>query len=113
VSRDRAILAVDLAPAKQAAVVLDHDSVVLGRRMFTGSAWCISEILAWAGPVAAKAGFGGLVLVCEPDRAPVETGGGDRPGGQYPGGVRAAAAGAPGAGRARISPATGPTSTTR
>jgi transposase len=66
VSRDRAILAVDLASAKQAAVVLDHDSVVLGRRMFTGSAWCISEILAWAGPVAAKAGFGGLVLGCEP-----------------------------------------------
>jgi transposase len=66
VSRDRAILAVDLASAKQAAVVLDHDSVVLGRRMFTGSAWCISEILAWAGPVAAKAGFGGLVLACEP-----------------------------------------------
>jgi hypothetical protein len=28
----------------------------------------------------------------------VETGGGDRPGGQYPGGVRAAAAGAPGPG---------------
>jgi hypothetical protein len=56
VSRDRAILAVDLASAKQAAVVLDHDSVVLGRRMFTGSAWCISEILAWAGSIAAKAG---------------------------------------------------------
>jgi transposase len=64
VSRNRAILAVDLASAKQAAVVLDHDSAVLGRRMFTGSAWCISEILAWAGPIAAKAGFGGLVLAC-------------------------------------------------
>src|SRR5262249_7357504 len=49
-----------------AAVVLDHDSVVLGRRMFTGSAWCISEILAWAGPIAVKAGFSGLVLACEP-----------------------------------------------
>jgi|ERR1700722_30017 hypothetical protein len=32
--------------------------------MFTGSAWCISEILAWAGPVAEKAGFTGLVLAC-------------------------------------------------
>jgi transposase len=66
VSRDRAILAVDLASGRQAAVVLDHDSVVLARRMFTGSAWCISEILAWAGPIAAKAGFAGLVLACEP-----------------------------------------------
>ena len=46
--------------------MLDHDSVVLARRMFTGSAWCISEILIWAAPVAAKAGFAGLVLVCEP-----------------------------------------------
>ena len=38
VSRDRAILAVDLASNRQAATVLDHDSVVLARRMFTGSA---------------------------------------------------------------------------
>jgi transposase len=66
VARDRAILAVDLASGKQAAVVLDHDSVVLARRMFTGSAWCISEILAWAEPIAARAGFAGLVLACEP-----------------------------------------------
>lgn len=66
VSRDRAILAVDLASQRQAAVVCDHDSVVLARRMFTGSAWCISEILAWAAPVAEKAGFAGLVLACEP-----------------------------------------------
>ena len=34
--------------------------------MFTGSAWCISEILAWAEPVAKRAGFAGLVLACEP-----------------------------------------------
>jgi len=66
VGKDRAIVAVDLASPRQAAVVCDHDSVVLARRMFTGSAWCISEILAWAGPVAAKAGFAGLVLACEP-----------------------------------------------
>jgi transposase len=66
VGRDRAIVAVDLASQRQAAVVCDHDSVVLARRMFHGSAWCIGEILAWAGPVAAKAGFAGLVLACEP-----------------------------------------------
>lgn len=39
-SRDRAVLAVDLASGKQAAGVVDHDSVVLGRRMFTRPAWC-------------------------------------------------------------------------
>ena len=66
VGKDRAIVAVDLASQRQAAVVCDHDSVVLARRMFRGSAWCISEILAWAEPVAAKAGFAGLVLACEP-----------------------------------------------
>lgn len=66
VGKDRAIVAVDLASRRQAAVVCDHDSVVLARRMFTGSAWCVSEILAWAAPVAAKAGFAGLVLACEP-----------------------------------------------
>jgi hypothetical protein len=66
VSRDRAVLAVDLAAGRQAAVVLDHDSVLLARRMFTGSAWCISQILAWAEPIAATAGFARLVLACEP-----------------------------------------------
>ena len=52
-------MAVDLASQRQAAVVCDHDSVVLARRMFTGSAWYISEILAWAEPVARKAGSPG------------------------------------------------------
>ena len=66
VGKDRAIVAVDLASSRQAAVVCDHDSVVLARRMFTGSAWCISEILAWAEPVATKAGFAGVMLACEP-----------------------------------------------
>jgi transposase len=66
VGKDQAMVAVDLASQRQAAVVCDHDSAVLARRMFTGSAWCISEILAWAGPVAAKAGFAGVVLACEP-----------------------------------------------
>jgi transposase len=57
---------VDLASGKPAAVVCDHDSVVLGRRVFPGSAWCIEQILAQ--PVAARAGFAGLVLACEPAR---------------------------------------------
>lgn len=66
VGKDRAVVAVDLASQRQAAVVCDHDSVVLARRMFRGSAWCVSEILAWAAVVAAKAGFAGVVLACEP-----------------------------------------------
>jgi transposase len=61
VSQDWAILAVDLASKRQAAVLCDHDSVVLGRRMFTGWAWCIEQILAWAEPVAPRAGSTGLV----------------------------------------------------
>jgi transposase len=46
--------------------VLDHDSVVLAWLMFTRSAWCISEILARAGPIAARAGFAELMLACQP-----------------------------------------------
>ena len=66
VRRDYAIVAVDLASAKQAAVVADHDSIVLGRRMFSGDAWVIDDILDWAEPIAAAAGFAGVVLGCEP-----------------------------------------------
>ena len=63
VSLDLAILAVDLASGKPAAVVCDHDSVVLG---FPTSAWCIEQNLAE--PAAARAGFAGLVLACESAR---------------------------------------------
>jgi transposase len=66
VRREFAIVAVDLASAKQAAVVTDHDSVVLGRRMFAGDAWVIDDILDWAEPIATQAGFAGVVLGCEP-----------------------------------------------
>jgi hypothetical protein len=65
--RDFAILVVDLASASQAAALTDHDSVVLGRRMFLGDAWMIDEILDLALPPAAQAGFAGIVLLgCEP-----------------------------------------------
>ena len=66
VTPDRAIPAVDLAPRKQAAVVCEHDSMVPGRRVFTGSAWCIEPPVAE--PAAARAGFAGLVLACESAR---------------------------------------------
>lgn len=66
VRRDHAIVAVDLASAKQAVVVADHDSVTLGRRMFACSPWGIAQMLDWAEPIAAKAGYAGVVLACEP-----------------------------------------------
>lgn len=66
VRREFAVVAVDLASGKQAAAVTDHDSRVLGRRMFTGDAWMIDEILDWAEPIAVKAGFAGVVVGCEP-----------------------------------------------
>lgn len=61
-----AVVAVDLASVKQAAVICDHDSVVLARRMFAGSAWAIDAILDWAEPIARAAGFEGVVVACEP-----------------------------------------------
>jgi transposase len=59
-------VAVDLASAKQAAVVANHDSMTLGRRMFEGTPWCVDAVLDWAEPIARKAGFAGVVLACEP-----------------------------------------------
>jgi len=63
---DLAIVGIDLASAKQAAVVTDHDSITLGRRMFVGDPWVIDEILDWALPIATAAGFAGVVVGCEP-----------------------------------------------
>lgn len=61
-----AIVGIDLASAKQAAVVADHDSITLARRMFEGDPWMIDEIVDWALPLAADAGFAGIVVGCEP-----------------------------------------------
>jgi transposase len=61
-----AIVGIDLASAKQAAVVADHDSITLARRMFEGDPWVIDEIVEWALPIAADAGFAGIVVGCEP-----------------------------------------------
>jgi hypothetical protein len=66
VRKNLAVVAVDLADRRQAAVVSDHDSAVLGRRMFPGSAWVIDEILDWALEVARASGFRGVVVACEP-----------------------------------------------
>jgi transposase len=61
-----AVVAVDLASANQAVVVADHDSVVIARAMFSGSAWVIDAVLDWAQPIARAAGFAGVVVACEP-----------------------------------------------
>jgi transposase len=66
VSKDRAIVGIDLAENRQAAVVTDHDSATLGRKMFNGSAWVIDEILEWAIPIARDGGYTGVVVACEP-----------------------------------------------
>jgi transposase len=47
---DLAVVAVDLAEAKQPVAVMDHDSRVLGRRMFVCSPWGLDQALDWAEP---------------------------------------------------------------
>ena len=69
VRRDYAIVVVESPGVGQAGcVVADHDSIVLGRRMFSGDAPVIDDdILDWAEPIAAAAGSSaGVVLGCEP-----------------------------------------------
>jgi transposase len=50
VSRDRAVLAVDLADDKQVVVVCDHDSRVLARRTWRCRPWQLGKALVggWA-----------------------------------------------------------------
>jgi hypothetical protein len=43
-----AIVGIDLADKKQAAVVTDHDSRVLARRRVSARAWELGELLDWA-----------------------------------------------------------------
>lgn len=66
VGRDLAICAIDLAKAKQAVVVMDHDSLVLARRMYACSTWELDQALVFAREVAVEAGFVGIVVACEP-----------------------------------------------
>ena len=68
---ENAIVGIDLAGDKQAAVVTDHDSRLLARLRVTARAWELGELLDWA-VVRAKAagvrfGNGGM----RADRAPV------------------------------------------
>ena len=61
-----AIVGIDLADRKQMVVVADHDSKVLARRTFRVKAWDLGAALDWAAERAAKAGFVGVTVACEP-----------------------------------------------
>jgi transposase len=61
-----AVLAIDLADAKQAVVVCDHDGRVLARRTFRCRAWELDRAVAWGQQHARAGGFAGVVVACEP-----------------------------------------------
>ncbi len=61
-----AIVGIDLADAKQMVVVCDHDSRVLARKTFRVRAWDLGSALDWAAEKAAKVGFAGVTVACEP-----------------------------------------------
>jgi transposase len=63
---ENAILGVDLADDKQAAVVTDHDSRVVARRRVTCRAWELGSLLDWALERAHAAGFASVTVACEP-----------------------------------------------
>jgi transposase len=66
VSRDRAVLAVDLGEDKQVAVLLDHEGRALARKIVRAKAHQLGGLLAWAAERAGKAGLPGLTVACEP-----------------------------------------------
>jgi transposase len=63
---DNAIVGIDLADDKQAAVVADHDSRVIARRRVTARAWELGELLDWALARGIAAGFASVTVACEP-----------------------------------------------
>jgi len=63
---DRAVLAIDLGEDKQVAALIDQDCRVLGRRVVRVKAHALGGLLAWAGQLALRSGFAGVVVGCEP-----------------------------------------------
>src|ERR1022692_6419 len=63
---DHAIVGIDLADDKQAAVVTDHDSRVIARRRVSARAWELGDLLDWAVGKAVAAGFASVTVACEP-----------------------------------------------
>ena len=64
--RDHAILGIDLAQSRQAAVLADHDSRVLARWRPRCSPWMLGELLERALRKALAAGYSGITVACEP-----------------------------------------------
>ena len=92
---ENAIVGIDLAGDKQAAVVTDHDSRVIARRRVTARAWELGELLDWALARAIAAGFGSVTVACEPTGHRWRVPGPARRGAGRCAGVRAAFAGLP------------------
>jgi hypothetical protein len=61
-----AIVGIDLADRKQMVVVCDHDSKVLARKTFRCKAWDLGSALDWAAEHAARHGYAGVTVACEP-----------------------------------------------
>jgi transposase len=61
-----AIVGIDLADSKHAAVVTGLDSRVLARRRVTARAWELGDLLDWAAASAVAAGFASVTVACEP-----------------------------------------------
>jgi transposase len=61
-----AIVGIDLAQVKQAAVVTDHDSQVVARRRVSCRVWELGGLLDWALERARAAGFESVTVACEP-----------------------------------------------
>jgi transposase len=61
-----AIVGIDLAQVKQAAVVTDHDSRVVARRRVSCRVWALGALLDWAVERARAAGFASVTVACEP-----------------------------------------------
>jgi transposase len=64
--RDHAVLGIDLAQSRQAAVLADHDSRVIARWRPRCSPWKLGELLERALRKARSAGFSGITVACEP-----------------------------------------------
>jgi transposase len=64
--RDHAVLGIDLAQSRQAAVLADHDSRVIARWRPRCSPWKLGELLERALRKARSAGYAGITVACEP-----------------------------------------------
>lgn len=66
VPEEAAILAIDIAQAKQVAVVTGPGDQTLARRAFVCSPWGVDQMIDWGLEVATREGLEHLVVACEP-----------------------------------------------